>query len=244
MGKSFRAVAVNGLTGSRLLRVFLSIVLAMSMSPASSAFANEVSLEGDVEQEIESGASAEAVELTENGYIVDWTESGTCEWSIDAEGNLVVRPADGAPSGVFSSSSWRNYWQEIKTARFSGVVRPKNARALFWGCSSLTSVDLTGLDTSESSSMCRMFEGCSSLTSVDLSSLDTSNVTDMYGMFYECSSLESIDLSLLDTSKVTDMTYMFRECRSLKSVNLSGLNTSKVEGMRGMFEACKQLASM
>jgi surface protein len=55
-----------------------------------------------------------------------------------------------------------------------------------------------------------MFENCSSLTSLDVSGFDTSNVTSMGAMFYNCSGLTSLDLSGFDTSKVTGMNNMFR----------------------------------
>ena len=47
--------------------------------------------------------------------------------------------------------------------------------------------------------MSGMFYGCSSLASLDLSSLDTSQVTGMSYMFSGCSSLASLDVSGLDT---------------------------------------------
>ena len=47
--------------------------------------------------------------------------------------------------------------------------------------------------------MSGMFSGCSSLASLDLSSLGTSQVTGMSGMFRGCTSLASLDLSSLDT---------------------------------------------
>ena len=76
-----------------------------------------------------------------------------------------------------------------------------------------------------------MFNGCSGLTSLDLSNLDTSNVTDMYRMFYNCSGLTSLDLSNFDTSKVTNMGGMFQGCYGLTSLDLSNFNTSKVTNM-------------
>ncbi|EMF0453287.1 BspA family leucine-rich repeat surface protein, partial [Enterococcus faecium] len=52
-----------------------------------------------------------------------------------------------------------------------------------------------------------------SLTTMNLSNLDTSNVTNMSYMFYYCSSLTSLDVSHFDTSNVTNMSYMFSSCR-------------------------------
>jgi surface protein len=50
-----------------------------------------------------------------------------------------------------------------------------------------------------------MFENCSSLTSIDLSGFDTSSATEIRYMFENCSSLTSLDLSSFDTRSVTDM---------------------------------------
>ena len=55
---------------------------------------------------------------------------------------------------------------------------------LFNNCSTLTSIDLTPVDTSEVGDMTRMFYGCTALQTLDLSSFDMTNVvvyTDMFG---------------------------------------------------------------
>ena len=48
-----------------------------------------------------------------------------------------------------------------------------------------------------------MFDGCSRLSSLDVSGFDTSGVTDMTNMFNACTRLTGLDLSGFDTSKVT-----------------------------------------
>ena len=63
---------------------------------------------------------------------------------------------------------------------------------MFSGCSGLTSLDLTPLDTSKVESMVSMFSNCSGLTSLDLTSLDTSKVRNMKSMFDGCSSLTTL----------------------------------------------------
>ena len=115
---------------------------------------------------------------------------------------------------------------------------------MFYGCSGLTSLDLSGLDTSCVADMSSMFDGCSGLTSLDVSGLDTSKVTDMRSMFRGCSGLTSLDLSGLDTSKVTDMDSMFHGCSGLTSLDVSGLDTSKVTDMGYMFNRCSGLTSL
>ena len=115
---------------------------------------------------------------------------------------------------------------------------------MFYGCSGLTSIDLSGFDTSKVTDMSHMFYGCSRLPSIDLSDFDTSKVTTMYYMFYGCIGLPSIDLSDFDTSNVTNMASMFNYCYGLKSIDLSGFDTSKVTDMNTMFYGCIGLKSI
>ena len=115
---------------------------------------------------------------------------------------------------------------------------------MFYGCASLTSLDLTSFDTSKVTDMGWMFEGCGSLTSLDLTRFDTSKVTDMGWMFSGCGPLTSLDLTSFDTSKVTDMEEMFSGCESLTALDLSSFDTSEVSYMRGMFYSCKSLTAL
>ena len=120
----------------------------------------------------------------------------------------------------------------------------KSMRCMFQNCSALITLDLSGLDTSNVTTMNSMFSGCSVLTSIDLSGFDTSNVTEMNDMFANCRVLASLDLSGLDTSNVIFMSDMFRNCRALTSLDLSGFNTSNVVYMLNMFSSCRALTSL
>ncbi len=62
----------------------------------------------------------------------------------------------------------------------------------FCGCSDLTSLDVSGWDTSAVTNMCLLFGGCSALTALDLSGWDTSAVTYMVDMFKGCSALTNV----------------------------------------------------
>ncbi|MEX1499158.1 BspA family leucine-rich repeat surface protein, partial [Enterococcus sp. C65] len=85
---------------------------------------------------------------------------------------------------------------------------------------------LSQLDTSNVTDMRSMFYGMSSVTSLDVSGFDTGNVTDMKSMFNGMSSVTSLDVSGFDTSNVTDMEYMFRHMSSVTSLDLSNFDTS------------------
>ena len=90
---------------------------------------------------------------------------------------------------------------------------------MFWGCESLTALDLSNFDTAEVTDMSGMFSFCKSLTALDLSNFDTAKVTDMSWMFFGCESLRTLDLSNFDTAKVTDMSWMFDGCESLTDLD-------------------------
>ena len=47
-----------------------------------------------------------------------------------------------------------------------------------------------------------MFYGCSSLNSLDLSTFNTNNVVNIYFIFTKCSSLSSVHLSIFNTSSI------------------------------------------
>ena len=110
-----------------------------------------------------------------------------------------------------------------------------NMNSMFNYCTSLTSLDLSGIDTSNVTNMSFMFDNCTSLTSLDLSGIDTSNVTNMNYMFNYCISLTSLDLSGIDTSNVTNMSSMFSSCRELTSLNVSGWDVQQVTSYSYMF---------
>ncbi len=115
---------------------------------------------------------------------------------------------------------------------------------MFYGCSSLTNLDLSKWNTSKVGDMSSMFYGCSSLTELDLSSFDTSQVTTMNRMFNNCSSLTSVDVSNFDTLKVKNMGEMFCNCNNLIKLNLTNFNTEKVTEMGSMFQNCGNLTEL
>ena len=144
------------------------------------------------------------------------------------------------------SSQWDVPWRGtgIKSVTSDEITCPTSMAYWFYGCTGLTSIDLSGMNTSQVTNMSDMFGGCSGLTSIDLSGMNTSQVTNMSGMFINCRSLTNIDLSKLDTSNVTNMSSMFRLCSSLTNIELSGLNTSQVKDMSLMFGECSSLTNI
>lgn len=117
-------------------------------------------------------------------------------------------------------------------------------RYLFSSCQSLESLDLSGFNTENVTSMESMFSQCSSLRSLDLSSFNTSKVIDMHLMFFKCTNLESIDLSSFDTENLQRMAHMFSSCTKLAMLDLSSFATPNMTSMSSAFNNCKNLKTI
>ena len=115
---------------------------------------------------------------------------------------------------------------------------------MFYNCTNLTTLDVSNWNTSNVTSMLYMFANCNQLTSLDVSNWNTSKVTTMKHMFYWCDKLTSLDVNNFDTSNVTNMSYMFCGCNNLTSLDLSNFDTSKVTNMTYMFSGCNKLIEL
>ena len=113
--------------------------------------------------------------------------------------------------------------------------------AIFSGCAGLNSLDfdMIGKYTGKCTDMSNMFYGCSNLTSLDLSSWDVSKVTSLSNMFKRCPGITSLDLSGWDTSSLRTMTDMFYGCSNLQKIlGIEDFNISQVTNLSGVFREC------
>ena len=146
-----------------------------------------------------------------------------------------------------------NSLYEISIGSENGSVEANtNGSGMFAYLDNVSTLDLSGLDTSNMTSMSMMFYKSTSLKSIDVSGFDTSKVVNMNGMFWRCNNLKNIDVSNFKTSKVTDMNNMFADCSSLTTLDLSNFDTSNVLYMGnpyhysygGMFRNCSSLVNL
>ena len=183
-----------------------------------------------------------------------WQTYGTCEWSLDNQGRLTIRPANGNTEGqiVFGGPGgdqfpWRaeNMRPLIKRITIDkGIKAPSYCTNLFNGLTNLEAADLSNLDTSNTSTMIWTFYGCPRLSSVDVSGWDTSNLKDTRWMFQGCTSLDSLDLSAWDVSNITDMSSMFQDCSRLSSLDVSGWKSFGAANMYSAFSGCTSLRTL
>lgn len=137
-----------------------------------------------------------------------------------------------------------SYLESISGIEYLNTSAVTDMRYMFFNCSSLTNLDLSGFDTRNITNMSCMFLNCYNLQSLDVSSFNTAKVTDMSWMFGRCRQLTGLDVSTFDTRNVAYMNSMFFECKMLDSLDVSNFNTAKVTNMSDMFSYCNKLTKL
>ena len=144
-----------------------------------------------------------------------------------------------------STPPWKGIARKIeRVAVVDDGVAPQTMYAWFFECNNLVSVNLSKLDTSQTTSLGYAFSRCTSLTGIDLSTLDTSSVRSFADVFQDCSSLRSVNLTGWDTSSGKDFRQMFYRCSSLEEVDISSFETSASTSFEQMFYSCSSLRSL
>lgn len=149
----------------------------------------------------------------------DHSDEGPCYIVADAE--KLNSGVPGLPAWVVHSnvcehvifdSSFGSYYPTQCLRWFSGMTALK----------SVTGTEYLSMDNARSLEM--MFYGCSSLKELNLTGNDTGTVTNMWWMFAGCSSLETIYVSGGFTTGLLSQTdnQMFRDCTSLVGGNGTG----------------------
>ncbi len=110
-------------------------------------------------------------------------------------------------------------------ASFADCTTLTSTASWFYGLNHLNDIaNIQNLKTNNVTTMFAMFYGCYSMTNLDLAYFNTENVTNMERMFYGCSGLYFLDLSSFNTANVTVTTGMFSECSSLASIIAGNAN--------------------
>ena len=128
------------------------------------------------------------------------------------------------------------------TSVIKGSIDLESMGSMFTDCSVLTTLDLSGFNTSNVVDMQQIFFRCSSLANLDLSNLDLSGVYDMRSAFSQCTLLTSLYLPTLPTLHAVSMSAAFEGCTALKNLDLSCLFTEHYVSY--MFQGCSSLVSL
>ena len=256
---------------TKLIALTVSVVLAFGMTPSlafatsdepetassSQSFAPAASSAPEATPAAPSlafgasGSPLEAVPLplematqageTASGY---W---GTCKWELTSEGVLKIHP--GEAGDVYAAQAWRDHTYSITAISApvengKKIICPDSMDYVFCALSELKSADLSGLDTSNTTSMNSVFNSCSALTSLNIKGWTTGKVTNMANMFGGCEKLKTLSLSAFDTKNVRFMNGMFASCKALTTLDLSSFDTRNVTDIRSMFTGCSSLKTL
>ena len=129
-------------------------------------------------------------------------------------------------------------YMNLKTCKIiSNGLKIKDCTELFRDCQALTSVDLSKLDTSETTAMESMFDSCgTSLKEFNFNGVYSGKVSNMSFMFENCYGIKTLDLTSFDTTNVTNMESMFFSCSDLTTLDLSSFDFSNVSDSSNMFK--------
>ena len=171
-------------------------------------------------------------------------------WYTDKDNNSLYEVSIGSENGSLEAntngSGMFSYLDNVDTLDLTGLDTSNmtSMSYMFYNSNSLKSVNLSNFNTSKLLYANNMFNGCTSLESLDLSNFNTSKVTNFSNMFRDCQKMKEINLSNFDTSSATTFANLFHNCSSLTTLDLSSFNTNKVTYMGSMFYNCSSLTSL
>ena len=157
--------------------------------------------------------------------------------------------------------AWNAKASTVKTVVFDESffdASPTSTYYWFGGMTNLTAInDIENLDTRSVTNMAYMFYGCSSLKTLNVGNFDTSSVTNMAYMFSGCSKLTALQLyyeetaieySLYETNFTTkaasNMSNMFAGCSSLKELVLVQFTVTSGTNTTNFLKGCSALETL
>lgn len=140
-------------------------------------------------------------------------------------------------SSTVDTHGWGTYHIErdvINNGNGSALV---SAYGAYKDCTSLVSLDVSGLKTQNSTNFTYMFVNCRSVIKLDVENFDVRKSTSFQYMFNNCANITSLDLrNWKTTTALTSITYMFSGCASLLEIlGLENINTTNTTSFAYLF---------
>ena len=186
-------------------------------------------------------------ETAEYGPVIDGDYNGDVNtpWyeERDAIANVTVVDLDIRPK---SMKFWFQHLGSLKS--IEGLAKLDTSRAAsfqhaFHATSSLSKIDVAGLDTSASSS----FDACfseSGIAEINLSTWRFEKGRSLGWMFAACPNLKTVTMPHSKTASGAWFSCAFQSASSLKTVDMSGLEPINLSDVRHMFDGCASLADI
>lgn len=161
--------------------------------------------------------------LSMDDLIGDVDENGVLQAPQEKELNVVFNLLERI-AGDENNSAIRlcTAPNSIKTVSFPDLVEVSSYQSLsyaLYGCTALTSVDLSSLTVIGHGGLNSTFENCVSLTSVDLSSLTEIGSLGLFWTFRDCVSLTSVSFPSLTSLQTDSCIGTFLNCTNLTEIH-------------------------
>ena len=165
--------------------------------------------------------------------------------NLNAENdNKLIKKVINVRNDISSFSAFCHGCINMEQFNIDNTIQPTNMLGMFYGCQSLTSIDMTKFDTTNTLGLGFLFYNCTSLnTIIGLENLKTKNVNNMHYAFAR-TSITNVDLSKWDCTNIKYIFGLFDYCHKLQSVDLTGWDISKVDSLNSLFEECYELTSI
>ena len=219
-------------------------------SSSSSTFLNTEVLRNQIESITIEKTNVVPSDAKYNKDISSKQDGSVMLWYTDKDNNSLYEVSIGSENGSLEAntngSGMFSYLDNVDTLDLTGLDTSNmtSMSYMFYNSNSLKSINLSNFNTSKLLYANNMFNGCTSLESLDLSNFNTSKVTNFSNMFIDCQKMKEINLSNFDTSSATNFANLFHNCSSLTTLDLSSFNTNKVTYMGSMFYNCSSLTSL
>jgi surface protein len=171
-----------------------------------------------------------------DGTVESFTGSTNPTHDYGVAGTYTVRV-----TGTFTGNFYFNNSNDRrKIISLSKISLPAiSALRAFFGCSSLTTLNLSNWDASNVSNFTVFAHSCSSLTTLNLSNLDTSNASAFNEFIRECVSLTTLDISSWDLGKASNFSSFALSSGLTNFIVGNAFDNTPCTNFSGAFLNCK-----
>lgn len=221
---------------------FSSKLLSSVSNPALYAvvedgFSAEDDFSSEADEEDESDASIMLMMDEKNSInSIVFAQEDFTPSNIVYSGDLVVPNGTQVVHAYYCSDDGGNTIYFVSPS--GDISAPSSMESFFEGFTNLKSVDFTGLDTAETTSVKRMFYNCSSLEDIKWNDNMFGNASNWSETFASCNALRNLDLENVDMSNATNINLMFSWCNNLERLSLPFIDTGKLKSTVDVFYKC------
>ncbi|HGF8315974.1 TPA: BspA family leucine-rich repeat surface protein [Enterococcus faecium] len=124
------------------------------------------------------------------------------------------------------------------------IINYPDMSAVFQNNNQINSIDFSGLNMDNITSMLNAFYNCTNLSSISFGNNTLPKLTSLVSTFSNCVKLKQIDMSQLNLDNVNSMNRTFYGCYTLENVAFGTNKLPKVTSLASTFYNCSQLQSI